>query len=407
MKAVCRLFIAMCTLCAAPHWAAAQTNDEERDIVAGYATGKLSGMLVTIMLEEKDALIAVEPQHSFKAGDKIKVALESNFRGYVYIVNYGSSGTNRLLFPSRGERNLIAARQLEYLPKTFSINFDEHIGVEVLRVFMSLRPIAFLAAARRPEGMLNERETAEIDKLWHAAEKQIGIVTNEVKITHDKRAAETRAPIWNERQKSSLVTLRRRKGQSGKLQPGTVAQGGDFRSTALQRGDSPDTARKATGVTELVWIDADHPEGLWTVPLENGRWIRTIVPISERRGVAVATLADPDERDADMRIIGPDGIEKLRIRESDGSTSEIVATPHGNFLAVGLLYPERLGKPNQGIVILDLTYDTRWTYTWTYGDDAEPLSWKIDDTGVLQVTTPLAIRSFDRLGKPIGFVKRK
>lgn len=180
-----------------------------------------------------------------------------------------------------------------------------------------------------------------------------------------------------------------------------------FKRPAQQRGDRVDLPRPAVGVTELRWIDAEHPEGKWTVKLEDGRWIRTIVPISGKRGVAIATLADPDERDADMRILGPDGVETLRIRESEGSTAEIVATPHGNFVAVGLLFPPRLNMPNQGITVLDLTYDTRWTYSWTYGDDAQPLSWKIDDTGVLVVTTPLAIRSYDRLGKPIRSVKRK
>lgn len=180
-----------------------------------------------------------------------------------------------------------------------------------------------------------------------------------------------------------------------------------FRRPALKSGEPRETPRRATGVTELIWIDADHPQGLWTVPLENGRWIKSIVPLAPRRGVAVSTVADPDEADADMRILGPEGMELLRIRETEGSTTQLVTTPLGAFLAVDLLYPDRLGMPNEGITVLDLTYDTRWTYTWTYGDDAEPLSWKLDDTGVLQVTTPAAVRSFDRKGKPLGLVKRK
>lgn len=180
-----------------------------------------------------------------------------------------------------------------------------------------------------------------------------------------------------------------------------------FRRVASPPGRPSEAPGKARGVTELVWIDPAHPEGRWTTPLENGRWIQTIVPLSPVRGVAVSTLADPDDPDADFRIYGPDGKESMRIPETEGVTAEIASASHGGFVAVDLLFPDRIGLPNRGVTVLDLTYGTRWTYTWTYGSDGEPTSWRLDDMGILEVTTPESVRSFDRNGKPIRLGKRR
>ena len=169
-------------------------------------------------------------------------------------------------------------------------------------------------------------------------------------------------------------------------------------------GSAPEDAR---GRTELVWIDPDHPAGLWSVVLEDGRWVKKIVPLSARRGVAVSTLADPEDPDGDFRIYGPEGIQEMRIPESEGITAEIVATGGGGFVAVGILLPGRPGLPDRALTVLDLTYGTRWSYTWSYGGDDEPVSWKLGDTGILEVTTPLLVRTFDRSGKPMGVKKRK
>lgn len=205
----------------------AQSSAAERDIVAGYQKGQETGMLVTIFRVNNGSLLRVEPQHEFKQDDEIKVGLESNFAGYVYIVNYGSSGANRLLFPGRGERNLIKARSLEYLPKTYPIAFDKHQGGEVLRVFMSLNKIDFLdAAARTPEGILSEQAVETINQLWQSGlSQQAGVVTYEAKVNNgkrDARAAETREPIWSASKKSALITLRRRKGRRTKLAPNQI-----------------------------------------------------------------------------------------------------------------------------------------------------------------------------------------
>lgn len=161
------------------------------------------------------------------------------------------------------------------------------------------------------------------------------------------------------------------------------------------------------GVTDVVWIDPAHPEGLWSVRLEDGRWIRRIVPLSARHGVALSTLVDPDSREGDFRIFGPEGIEELRIPESEAVASDIVVTAEGAFVGIDLLFASRPGLPDRGVAVLDRAYGKRWTYTWSYGAEDEPKSWKLEDSGILEVTTPKNLRRFDRAGKPIGSTRRR
>ena len=158
---------------------------------------------------------------------------------------------------------------------------------------------------------------------------------------------------------------------------------------------------KTEAETELTWIDPEHPKGLWSVALEEGRWVKKAVPLSEKRGVAVSTCRDLDGP-ADLRYFGPDGAELLRVNEDESSLVDMVATNHGAFFAADLVFPTRPGVPDRGILVLDLLRGTRWTYTWSYGGEGEPVSWNLEETGILQVNIPGAVLRFDRNGKTLG-----
>ncbi len=170
-----------------------------------------------------------------------------------------------------------------------------------------------------------------------------------------------------------------------------------------QAGASSDSPSLST---EISWVDTANPEGLWSVSLEQGRFVRDLALLSAGRGVAVITLADPDSP-ADVRIYGPEGIELTRLDESDGSALSLSATSHGAFLAVDLAYPNVAELPSRGVTVFDLLHGTRWTYTWKYGASDEPMSWRLDDTGVLEVVFPGKSRAFDRNGKPLKKWKRR
>jgi len=160
------------------------------------------------------------------------------------------------------------------------------------------------------------------------------------------------------------------------------------------------------GKTELTWIDVAHPKGLWSVPFEKGIWIKKVLLLSPKHGIAVSTIADP-QGPADLRLFSPDGIEMLRLRGEEASVVDMRSTSHAAFLAVDLAYPDRDGLPGRGVLVIDLAHGRRWTYTWSYGDNREPVSWSLADTGILEVTTPDGLRLFDRNGKPLRASLRK
>ncbi len=225
MKTNARLFAVLWLLCGLPLLALAQADAAARDIVKSYQSGKVNGVELTILLvQENGALLPVEPQRAFKTGEQIKLALESNFGGYLYIVNYGSSGKQSVIFPCGGEDNRITPRQKYLLPNRCAFAFDENTGTEVLKVFTSRQPIAFLAAAaKRADGALRQRGAAQLEQWWQDGGAQApGISGSSVKMA-SARAVESRDPIWDAKKKTALVTLRQPKGTSGKLMRNKVA----------------------------------------------------------------------------------------------------------------------------------------------------------------------------------------
>jgi hypothetical protein len=206
-------------------------SENERDIVSKFQSGQATGMKVTILLAgANSSLTPVDPKREFSPGEEIKVALESNMRGYVYLVNFGSSGKTRVIFPNAraGESHLIEPYRQRIIPSTYDIGFDEHTGTESFRVFVSRRPVAFLeAAVHRRDGLLTERDAEAFAGMSNeGARQRLGVVAAEMSFT-DKPASSrtigTRDPIWNDGKKTSLVVIRRRKGQSDRLQLGEIA----------------------------------------------------------------------------------------------------------------------------------------------------------------------------------------
>jgi len=81
----------------------------------------------------------ISPQQVFRTGDKVRLWLQSNRDGYLYLVNVGTSGTTRLMFPRANQDNRISARS------DFSIAsplvFGEPAGTEQLVVVLAASPI--------------------------------------------------------------------------------------------------------------------------------------------------------------------------------------------------------------------------------------------------------------------------
>jgi len=97
----------------------------------------------------------IDPDTSFRSGDRIRLKVDANTSGYLYVVMQGSSGTWKLLFPSAevaGGSNLVRKGESRQIPpgNTGQFVFDEQAGNEKL----------FIVLTRQPE--------ADLDKLIYA-----------------------------------------------------------------------------------------------------------------------------------------------------------------------------------------------------------------------------------------------
>jgi len=87
----------------------------------------------------------------FHAGDRIRFAVEVNASGYLYIINQGSSGSWKPMFPSAeidDGNNRIEGWRLYTMPPKSRLTFDSTVGTENLFIVFSLQPEADL------EGMI-------------------------------------------------------------------------------------------------------------------------------------------------------------------------------------------------------------------------------------------------------------
>ncbi|MGH9837256.1 MAG: DUF4384 domain-containing protein [Blastocatellia bacterium] len=229
MKTICELLIiSFLFALQIPSPALTQENDEERDMIKKYESGAAHGMKVTILQRSGDSLTAVDPKNEFKKGDRIRVEIESNFAGFVYMINVGSSGKTTIIFPDRAEDNRIMPGRRYTLPTSYDLEFDENSGVDVFKVLMSLRPVPLLtSAARRGNGELSSNDLKTVSDLIARSERQqAGIISSEFNLNNKVgglKAVGTREPLWNEKKKAALVTVKQQNKTNGKLQTGQVA----------------------------------------------------------------------------------------------------------------------------------------------------------------------------------------
>ncbi|HYI95654.1 MAG TPA: DUF4384 domain-containing protein [Bryobacteraceae bacterium] len=89
----------------------------------------------------------VDTDTVFRSGDKIRVSVEANDNGYLYIVQQGSSKTWNLLFPNEetesGSNRIQRNREYD-LPGGGRFTFDEQPGAERLFIVLTRQPEADL-----------------------------------------------------------------------------------------------------------------------------------------------------------------------------------------------------------------------------------------------------------------------
>lgn len=101
------------------------------------------GLKYTILKRSGDDMIEVPAHTVFHAGDRIRINVETNQPGFLYIINRGSSGLWQPLFPSSdvddGSNHVEGFRDYLLPPKSRMV-FDETTGTERLFLVFSREP---------------------------------------------------------------------------------------------------------------------------------------------------------------------------------------------------------------------------------------------------------------------------
>jgi hypothetical protein len=139
--------------------------------------------------------------------------------------------------------------------------------------------------------------------------------------------------------------------------------------------------------TELTWVDANYPDGFWSTVLGEDRWLSNMLLLPGRRGIAVSTTSGPNGP-ADLRLFDQVGREVLSLDPKLASVTKLDSTLDGSFFLVDLAYPQRGVAPDRGVRIFNMLDGTSWTYSWSYGEDGEPISYEMLETGALRLELP-------------------
>lgn len=132
-------------------------RDEERAKVAVNASGVKGGALrpiglgFTLFKRLGDDLVAIDPRSEFRAGDRLRIALETSADGYLYIFHAENGRNPQMIFPNPliddGE-NQIAAHTRDFVPADMEtwFEFDAAAATETLYIVVSREPLAGVPA---------------------------------------------------------------------------------------------------------------------------------------------------------------------------------------------------------------------------------------------------------------------
>lgn len=208
--------------------AAAQAGGAKKQDEASRARGlfidkkpKSDAMSFLVLKIDGGLWVPVAPSTEFKAGDAIKIQFQSNFEGFIYVVNIQPSGKRCLMFPhpEAPDNTVRPGEKYDIPPSDLSMRFDEEKGTEVLQVIMSRDHIDYLdAALKEPEGCFSQSASSA------AAELKGGIDKNVTKVVPEGEGSKVRsrdiilAAGKNKDNRGSVVAI-----PDGKLKSGDIA----------------------------------------------------------------------------------------------------------------------------------------------------------------------------------------
>jgi len=190
-----------------------------------FISKKSDAMSVLVLKIADGTLVPVDPGSEFKAGDQIKIQFQSNFEGYIYIVNIAPNGKRCVLFPYTQESNNAVTPNERYdlPPAGDAIEFDKDKGTEVLQVIMSRDRIAYLdGALKEPERCLSESAASAAAELQGGISKKVTPVVPSTEGSKVRSRDIILAPGKDKDTKGSVIAIPDN-GGGGKLKSGEIA----------------------------------------------------------------------------------------------------------------------------------------------------------------------------------------
>jgi hypothetical protein len=111
--------------------------------IPSASPGPALGLKYTILKKSGDDMVEVSSDSIFHAGDRIRISVEANQPGYLYIITQGSSGAWKPLFPSpelADGDNYVTGYHDYLLPPKSRMVFDDKKGAEKLFLVFSREP---------------------------------------------------------------------------------------------------------------------------------------------------------------------------------------------------------------------------------------------------------------------------
>ena len=138
------------------------------------------GLGYTLYVKQDDNFIAVKPGREFKANDEIRISLETNTDGYLYIFNAENGVNPLMLFPHNridGGANAIAAHAQDFIPADMKTGFvfDDVPATERVYIILSRRPLAGVPTGQALVDFCGG--TSREDCYWRPTPAQWGAIT--------------------------------------------------------------------------------------------------------------------------------------------------------------------------------------------------------------------------------------
>jgi hypothetical protein len=231
MKAVVRLTLAVLLFASVTASVSADKRQSQKSNEATRARGlfiskKSDAMSILVLKVTDGTLVPVDPGSEFNAGDQIKIQFQSNFEGYIYVVNIAPSGKRRLLVPSpEATDNAVHSDERYDFPLGGSaIQFDEEKGIEVLQVIMSRDRVPYLdAALKEPEQYLSESAATAASELQGGIARKVTPLVPQGEGSSKVRSRDIILAPGKDKDTNGSVVAIQDNGSGGKLKSGDIA----------------------------------------------------------------------------------------------------------------------------------------------------------------------------------------